>query len=250
MAISCKKEKLRDGRPCIPELQLITSAQRYYHDGTYYTEQYEYDYNLKLKKIENRTQAGALMSFLEYHYVNRKLTGATLNSATKKAAEYKYYYAGTNHPAKYEYLEYGTDNALKLVMEQLYEYNNGGQVIKTTVNYFINNPSYYIVTTYGNGNIIGQKYYDLTTGAPGANFTYEYDNKINPYQRQINAPLDNPRYYSKNNVTKITNNPGTGTGPVVDLVNDYEYRTDGRPAKVYNKYNGGHRTLGMVYSYQ
>lgn len=249
MAISCKKETNRRPQPCYEGMQLLTSVHRFYHDGTYYTEQYQYDYNLRLTKVENRTQAGGMMSWLEYHYVNGRLADATLNSATKKVAEYKYSFGSTNQPVKLEYFEYDANNALKLILEQLYEYNSTGQVAKTTVNYFINSPSYYIVHTYSNGNMVGQKHFALPTGAPEAELAYEYDNKINPYYKQVGAALDNPRFYSKNNITKITNISSLGTGSTVELVNDYEYRNDNRPAKVYNTYTNGTRTLGMVYFY-
>ncbi|WP_345954581.1 hypothetical protein [Mucilaginibacter sp. PAMB04168] len=248
-ATSCKKERYRNPEPCPTDLNVLNYVQRYYDDGTYYTENYTYDYNLRLAKSEHRNQAGALLSSLEYHYSNGLLTGVTLNSSAKKVAEHNYYYAGTGKPAKFEYLEYDTSNILKLVFEQLYEYNNQGQIIKTTVNHYNGFPSYYTTSSYSNGNLTGQKQYSLPGGALTTEFVYEYDNKANPYYRQVGPALDNARYYSKNNITRVANITA-GSGAVTELVTEYEYRDNLWPVKSYYRYNSGTKTLGTVYFYK
>lgn len=235
---SCKKDKqTRD----LPARHTPLALTRFYYDYNagpdFYTEEYSYSTQLKLQKMESRAQGISMLASREYFYSNGLLTGVSLNSSTGvKLAEYQYVYAGGCNLQKFLYLEYGNNPQPRLVIEQVYEYNTQGQPVKTTVKNYNTQSDYYIITTFNHGNVAKQITYTLPGNTLKEETVYQYDNKHNPYHKQEWVNTGNPKYYSVNNITRMTTTSAV-SGLVMDVVYDYDYNQDDLPVKQYHKLN-------------
>lgn len=247
---SCKKEKIIHD---LPGRNTLLATARYYFNynagADYYTEEFTYSPVQQVTKMESRLQGASMLASRTYHYTNGRLTSVDLNAANGvKIAEHRYVYATGKNLQKFQYLEYVNNNTeLRLMIEHDFEYNAQGQPVKTTVKNYNTGTSYYIVSTYTNHNVAKQTTYTLPGNTLKDETVYEYDNKRNPYYKQEIAGTGNPKYYSVNNILKMTIKTAA-TGAVNEIGYYYEYNNDAYPVKQYNML-GTNKMLHATFEY-
>jgi YD repeat-containing protein len=148
--------------------------------------------------------------------------------------EYHYYYNGNvKNLQQIDSIIYNSKNlpVQKIIVSGTYQpidtltftYNDNNLPAKIAWNSFTYNEFSYSA----NGNVTTI----IKVDAAKSTFTYQYDNKINPYKGN-NLQFGSPEYfYAANNITKRTN--GTDSKMFA-----YEYDADGYPTKVTTTWSG------------